>query len=90
VRVSDERRRNAEARKRERATKARQAEIDALEAQIAECEQAIREIEQTMAAPGFYQDHTTAQPVIDRHQALMWKVGELMRHWEELQSVTKV
>jgi ATP-binding cassette subfamily F protein 3 len=81
---------DAEVRKRERASRARQAEIDALEKRIAESEQAIREIEQTMAAPGFYNDRAAAQPVIDRHQALMWRVGDLMHQWEELQSVTKV
>jgi len=81
---------DAEARKRERTSKARQAEIDALETRIAESEQAIREIEQTMAAPGFYADRAAAQPVIDQHQALMWRVGDLMHQWEELQSVTKV
>jgi hypothetical protein len=43
-----------------------------------------------MAAPGFYDDHAAAQPVISRHEALMWKVGELMHQWEGLQSVTKV
>ena len=57
-----------------------------LEARIAETEAAIREIEQTMAAPGFYDDRAAAQPVIDRHQALMWQVGDLMHQWEELQS----
>ena len=65
----------------------RRARIDDLEARIAECENAIREIEQTMSAPGFYSDRAAAQPVIDRHQALMWKVGELMHQWEELQSL---
>jgi ATP-binding cassette, subfamily F, member 3 len=77
---------DAETRKRERASRARQAEIDALESRIAESEQAIREIEQTMAAPGFYDDRAAAQPVIDRHQALMWRVGDLMHQWEELQN----
>ena len=38
-----------------------------------------------MAAPGFYDDRAAAQPVIDRHQALMWEVGDLMHQWEELQ-----
>ena len=28
---------------------------------------------------------TAAKPVIDRHQALMWEVGDLMRQWEALQ-----
>jgi len=83
----DEKKRvDAEARKRQRAEQARQAEITALETRIAECEAAIREIEQTMAAPGFYEDRAAAQPVIDRHQALMWQVGDLMHQWEELQS----
>jgi len=31
-------------------------------------------------------DRVAAQPVIDRHQALMWEVGELMHRWEELQA----
>ena len=39
-----------------------------------------------MAAPGFYDDRAAAQPVIDRHQTLMWEVGDLMHKWEELQS----
>jgi ATP-binding cassette, subfamily F, member 3 len=85
----EKKRADAEARKRERAVKARQAEIDSLEARIAECEQEIRDIEQTMSAAGFYEDRTAAQPVIDRHQALMWKVGDLMHQWETLQSVYK-
>ncbi|HWF84014.1 MAG TPA: ATP-binding cassette domain-containing protein, partial [Vicinamibacterales bacterium] len=87
----DEKKRvDAEARQRARLSKARQAEIDALEARIADCEQAIRDIEQTMAAPGFYEDHTAAQVVVRQHEELMWKVGDLMHQWEELQSVTKV
>jgi ATP-binding cassette, subfamily F, member 3 len=76
----------AETRKRERAAKARQAEIDALERQIAECEAALRETEQSMATPGFYDNRDTAQPVINRHQELMWQIGDLMHRWERLQS----
>ncbi len=76
---------DAEARRRQRADTARKNEIDTLEGQIAACEQAIREIEQTMAAPGFYDDRAAAQPIIDRHQALMWQVGDLMHRWEALQ-----
>ena len=53
---------------------------------VADGESAIRDIEQQMSAPGFYEDHTASKPVIDRHQELMWKVGELMHQWEELQS----
>ena len=58
----------------------------ALEARIAETEAAIREVEQQMSAPGFYEDRAGAQPVIDRHQALMWQVGDLMHQWETLQA----
>ena len=67
---------------------ARQARIATLEARIAETEAAIREVEQQMSAPGFYEDRAGTQPIIDRHQALMWQVGELMHQWEELQSLT--
>jgi ATP-binding cassette subfamily F protein 3 len=83
---AEKKRADAEARRAQRAAQAHQAKIDELEAKIAECERAIREIEQTMSAPGFYDDRTAAQPVIDRHQALMWEVGDLMHRWEELQS----
>ena len=43
-----------------------------------------------MSAPGFYDDHEAAKPVIDRHQALMWEVGDLMGQWEALQAQTEV
>jgi ATP-binding cassette subfamily F protein 3 len=76
---------DADARRRQRADAVRKTEIETLETQIAECEQAIRELEQAMAAPGFYEDRAAAQPVIDRHQSLMWQVGDLMHRWEELQ-----
>ena len=78
---------DAEARKKQKAAGARQARIATLEARIAETEAAIKEVEQLMSAPGFYEDRTGAQPVIDRHQALMWQVGDLMHQWEELQSL---
>jgi len=84
----DQKRADAETRRQQRADKERRARIDDLEARIAECENAIRDIEQTMSAPGFYTDRTAAQPIIDQHQALMWKVGDLMHQWEELQSLT--
>ena len=38
-----------------------------------------------MAAPGFYDDHVAAKRATDRHQALMWEVGDLMGQWEALQ-----
>ena len=77
---------DAQARKSARSAVARRARIDELEARIANTEQAIREIERAMAASGFYDDRATAQPVIDRHQALMWEVGDLIHQWEELAS----
>ena len=86
----ERKRADAEARRKARAEQARRAEIDALEAQIAATENAIRDLEQRMAAPGFYEDRAAAQPVIDEHQALMWKVGDLMHRWEELQSAADI
>jgi ATP-binding cassette subfamily F protein 3 len=82
----DRKRADAEARKKTRAEQARRARIEDLETRIAATEQAIRDLEQAMAAPGFYDDRTAAQPIIDRHQALMWEVGDLMHQWEALQS----
>jgi ATP-binding cassette, subfamily F, member 3 len=81
-----------EARKRQRSEDRRQKQaeiqlqsrIAELESRIADREQAIRELESTMAAPGFYEDHEAAKPLIDRHQMLMWEVGDLMHQWEEL------
>jgi len=84
---AEKKRADAEARREQKAAQARLAKIEELETKIAECENAIREIEQTMSAPGFYDNRDAAQPVIDRHQALMWEVGDLMHRWEELQSL---
>jgi ATP-binding cassette, subfamily F, member 3 len=83
---AEKKRIDAAARKRERATEARQVEINALENQIADCEAALREVEQTMASPGFYENRESARPTIDRHQQLMWQIGDLMRRWEDLQA----
>ena len=82
----DERKRlESDARKARKALDARRRRIEDLESRIAEREQAIKEIETTMTAPGFYDNHETAKPVIDKHQALMWEVGDLMHQWEQLQ-----
>ncbi len=86
----DKKRADADARRRARAEGARRSEIERLEARIAETERAIRDLEQSMAAPGFYADRAAAQPVIDRHQALMWQVGDLMHQWEQLQRATEL
>jgi hypothetical protein len=39
-----------------------------------------------MAAAGFYDDRDAANKMIDRHQTLMWEVGDLMAQWEALQN----
>jgi ATP-binding cassette subfamily F protein 3 len=81
----EKKRAEADLRRKTRAEQARSKQIADLETQIASVEGQIREIEQTMASEGFYIDRAAAQPVIDRHHALMWKVGDLMQRWEELQ-----
>jgi ATP-binding cassette subfamily F protein 3 len=83
---AEKKRADAEARREQKALQARRTQIEELEARIAACENAIKEIEQTMSAPGFYEDREAAQPIVERHQALMWEVGDLMHRWEELQS----
>jgi ATP-binding cassette, subfamily F, member 3 len=85
VSYDERKRQESEARKARKAVDAHRKRIDDLEARIADREQAIKAIEATMSAPGFYDNHETAKPVIDKHQALMWEVGDLMHHWEELQ-----
>ncbi|MGB2717406.1 MAG: ATP-binding cassette domain-containing protein [Vicinamibacterales bacterium] len=86
VTYAERKRQEADARRDKKASDARQRRIDELEARIADRERAIKEIEATMSAPGFYEDHEAAKPVIDRHQALMWEVGDLMNQWEALQT----
>lgn len=75
-----------DARRRDRAAKAFRAKVVDLEDRIARCESSIKDVEMTMGSPGFYEDRIAAQPVIDRHQGLMWQVGDLMHQWEELQT----
>jgi ATP-binding cassette subfamily F protein 3 len=79
----------AEARKRERAAQELQDRIAALESRIADRERAIKELEAAMAAPDFFLDREAAQPLIDRHQALMWEVGDLIHQWEALQETAE-
>ena len=43
-----------------------------------------------MSAPDFYNDHEKSKPVLARHQALMWEVGELLAQWEMLQARRRV
>ena len=81
----DRKRQEAEARKDRKAQDARRRRVEELEGRIAEREEEVKKIEAAMAAPDFYQNHDAAKPVIDRHQALMWEVGDLMAQWEALQ-----
>jgi ATP-binding cassette subfamily F protein 3 len=80
------RRDEAEARRVRKAADALRRRIDDLETRIADRERAIKDIESSMSAPGFYDDRDAAKPVIDKHQALMWEVGDLMNQWEALQT----
>jgi ATP-binding cassette subfamily F protein 3 len=77
-------RQRSEERRQKQAAAQLQSKIADLESRIADREQAIRELEATMAAPGFYDNHEAAKPLIDRHQVLMWEVGDLMHQWEQL------
>jgi len=78
-------REDAERRKRQRAAETLQRRIAELEQRIAERETLVKELEATMASPGFYDNLDAAKPVTDRHQALMWEVGDLIAQWEALQ-----
>jgi ATP-binding cassette subfamily F protein 3 len=82
----DRKRDQAEKKKRERALKALKDRVAEIETRIAEKEKAIKEVEVLMAAPHFYSDHEASKPVLARHQALMWEVGELLGQWEMLQA----
>jgi ATP-binding cassette subfamily F protein 3 len=81
---------DAEARRVRKEAEARQRRIADLEARIGKAEAAIKDVEALMAAPGFYENHEASKPVIDRHQALMWEVGDLMNKWEALQAQTEM
>ena len=78
-------RQEAERRKKQRAADALHKRISELEARIAEREAQVKELEAAMAAPGFYDNLEAVKPVTDRHQALMWEVGDLISQWEALQ-----
>ena len=82
----ERKRRDSEARKVKKASDGLRRRVEELEAKIADRENAIKTIEASMSAPGFYEDRDAAQPLIDRHQALMWEVGDLMNQWEALQT----
>jgi ATP-binding cassette subfamily F protein 3 len=86
VTYEERKRQEAEARRDRKEADSRRRRIEELEARIADRERAIKDIEAAMSAPGFYEDHEAAKPVIDRHHALMWEVGDLMNQWEALQT----
>ena len=73
-----------QARRAKKEADARRRRIEELEARIAEREEEIKALEAKMSSAGFYENHETSKPVIDRHQALMWEVGDLMNQWEAL------
>jgi ATP-binding cassette subfamily F protein 3 len=75
----------AERRKKDRANQALQKRITDLEGRIAEREAQVKELEARMATAGFFDDREGSKQVVDRHQALMWEVGDLMAQWEALQ-----
>ena len=81
----DRKRAEAERRKQQRAQDALRKRIADLEGRIADREAHIKELEASMATPGFYDDRDASKQVIDRHQSLMWEVGDLMAQWEALQ-----
>ena len=82
----ERKRESAEKKKRDRAFKALKDRVSDMETRIAEREKAIKDVERQMAAPDFYNDHEQSKPILARHQALMWEVGELLAQWEMLQS----
>jgi ATP-binding cassette, subfamily F, member 3 len=75
----------ADRKKKQRAAEALQRRIAELENRIAAHEQEVKTLEATMAAVDFFNDPVASKPVIDRHQTLMWEVGDLMSQWEALQ-----
>jgi ATP-binding cassette subfamily F protein 3 len=81
----DRKRVDGERRKKQRAAEALQRRIAELETRIAASENEVKALEATMASTTFYADPGASKPVIERHQALMWEVGELMSQWEALQ-----
>jgi len=75
---------DAARRERQRALDALRKRIADLESRIADREAQVKEIEAAMSAADFYDDRAAATAMIDRHQSLMWEVGDLMAQWEAL------
>jgi ATP-binding cassette, subfamily F, member 3 len=74
----------AEQRKLERARRALETRVAELESRIADSERSIKALEAQMAEPSFYTRSDGGKSVIDEHQGLMWKTGELLAQWEML------
>ena len=83
--AAEHKRRQVAARRQERRIAALRNRIADLEQRITEREEAVRTLEANMAAPGFYDDAARAQQAAERHQTLMWEVGDLMNQWEALE-----
>jgi ATP-binding cassette subfamily F protein 3 len=81
----DRKREEAERRKQQKAQEALRKRIADLEGRIAEREGEIKALERAMSVPGFYDDRDASKQTINRHQSLMWEVGDLMSQWEALQ-----
>ncbi|MCC7124724.1 MAG: ABC-F family ATP-binding cassette domain-containing protein [Acidobacteria bacterium] len=75
---------DAEQRKKDKARKALETRVAELEARVSEAETRIKTLEAQMADGAFYADAARSKAVLDEHQGLMWKVGELLGQWEML------
>ena len=84
--AAEHKRQQVAARRQERRMAALRNRIAELERRIAEREETVRTLEASMAAPGFYENPEKAQQAVERHQRLMWEVGDLMNQWEALES----
>jgi ATP-binding cassette subfamily F protein 3 len=76
----------AERKKKQREQEALRKRIADLETRISTTEAEVKQLEAAMSEAGFYEDSARSKPVIDRHQSLMWEVGDLMAQWEALQN----
>jgi ATP-binding cassette, subfamily F, member 3 len=76
----------AERKKKQREQESLRKRIADLEARISTSEAEVKQLEAAMSETGFYDDQARSKPMIDRHQALMWEVGDLMAQWEALQN----
>jgi ATP-binding cassette, subfamily F, member 3 len=89
-RAQASRQQQIEGRRAKKDADARKRRIEELEARIAAREEEIKALEARMSAAGFYENHETSKPLIDRHQALMWEIGDLMHQWESLAADTNL